>query len=283
MNAQVENLPRHLRKPDGHRRLRVRRIRRASGPGARAARLFPQARLRAGGAPQDPRHHHLPAGRLHLPDQRGSGFVRRRFRRRARPERLRFRDPRQQAGRVGARAGPEERRQADRRQGTDARPWPRRSSKGIGGCMLYIVDRYDDKGTIHDPDYEWIAGRRDEAERLRADLHRPSDPQPVRRQHGQVVGILRAPVQLPRNPLLRHQGRQDRPAVEGDDRAGRHGAHSAQRIERSEVADQRVPRQPTTARASSTSPASPTTSTRRWRRCARAASSSWTPRTPTST
>nr|MBP6535072.1 4-hydroxyphenylpyruvate dioxygenase [Arenimonas sp.] len=29
---------------------------------------------------------------------------------------------------------------------------------GIGGCMLYIVDRYDDKGTIHDPDYEWIEG-----------------------------------------------------------------------------------------------------------------------------
>ncbi len=30
--------------------------------------------------------------------------------------------------------------------------------KGIGGCMLYIVDRYDDIGTIHDPDYEWLPG-----------------------------------------------------------------------------------------------------------------------------
>ena len=28
--------------------------------------------------------------------------------------------------------------------------------KGIGGCMLYIVDRYDSSGTIHDPDYEWL-------------------------------------------------------------------------------------------------------------------------------
>jgi 4-hydroxyphenylpyruvate dioxygenase len=28
--------------------------------------------------------------------------------------------------------------------------------EGIGGCMLYIVDRYDEKGTIHDPDYEWL-------------------------------------------------------------------------------------------------------------------------------
>ena len=30
--------------------------------------------------------------------------------------------------------------------------------KGIGGCMLYIVDRYDDKGTIHDPDWMWLPG-----------------------------------------------------------------------------------------------------------------------------
>jgi len=30
--------------------------------------------------------------------------------------------------------------------------------KGIGDCMLYIVDRYDAKGTIHDPDWEWLPG-----------------------------------------------------------------------------------------------------------------------------
>ena len=30
--------------------------------------------------------------------------------------------------------------------------------KGIGGCMLYIVDRYDETGTIHDPDYEFLPG-----------------------------------------------------------------------------------------------------------------------------
>ncbi len=30
--------------------------------------------------------------------------------------------------------------------------------EGIGGCMLYIVDRYDEKGTIHDPDYAWLPG-----------------------------------------------------------------------------------------------------------------------------
>jgi 4-hydroxyphenylpyruvate dioxygenase len=30
--------------------------------------------------------------------------------------------------------------------------------KGIGDCMLYIVDRYDQAGTIHDPDYEILPG-----------------------------------------------------------------------------------------------------------------------------
>jgi 4-hydroxyphenylpyruvate dioxygenase len=30
--------------------------------------------------------------------------------------------------------------------------------KGIGDCMLYLVDRYDETGTIHDPDYEWLPG-----------------------------------------------------------------------------------------------------------------------------
>ncbi len=30
--------------------------------------------------------------------------------------------------------------------------------KGIGGCMLYLVDRYDEAGTIFDPDYEFLPG-----------------------------------------------------------------------------------------------------------------------------
>src|SRR5690606_26707628 len=30
--------------------------------------------------------------------------------------------------------------------------------KGIGCCMLYIVARYDDQGTIHDPDYAYLPG-----------------------------------------------------------------------------------------------------------------------------
>ena len=32
--------------------------------------------------------------------------------------------------------------------------------KGIGDCMLYLVDRYGTKGSIYDNDYEWVAGDR---------------------------------------------------------------------------------------------------------------------------
>ena len=28
--------------------------------------------------------------------------------------------------------------------------------KGIGDCMLYLVDRYGDKGSVYDNDYEWL-------------------------------------------------------------------------------------------------------------------------------
>ena len=40
----------------------------------------------------------------------------------------------------------------------DTRAVPAPAIKGIGDCMLYLVDRYDAKGTIHDPDYEYEAG-----------------------------------------------------------------------------------------------------------------------------
>src|SRR5262249_45603067 len=32
--------------------------------------------------------------------------------------------------------------------------------KGIGDCMLYLVDRYGAKGSIYDADYEWIVSDR---------------------------------------------------------------------------------------------------------------------------
>ena len=45
------------------------------------------------------------------------------------------------------------------------------------------------------------------------DLHRPPDAQRASRPHGRVGGVLRAALQLPRDPLLRHRGQADRAEV----------------------------------------------------------------------
>ncbi len=137
--------------------------------------------------------------------------------------------------------GAEERRRGVRRA--------RRTEQGGGRAgdqghrRLHALHRRPLRRAGHDPrpGLRIPARRGADAAGLRPDLHRPPDPQPLPRQHGQVGRLLRAAVQLPRDPLLRHQGRQDRPAVQGDDRAGRDGPDPAQRVVGPEVADQRIP------------------------------------------
>ena len=80
--------------------------------------------------------------------------------------------------------------------------------EGIGGSLIYLVDRYGER-TIYDVDFVPVA---DAAPARGAGLalidhltHNVS-----RGQHGQVGRLLRAPVQLPRDPLLRHRGQEDR-------------------------------------------------------------------------
>jgi 4-hydroxyphenylpyruvate dioxygenase len=90
--------------------------------------------------------------------------------------------------------------------------------EGIGGSALYLVDRYGERGSIYDAHFEYLDGV-DRHPGLRPDVHRSPDPQRLPGQHGQVGGLLRAPLQLPRDPLLRHQGRPYRPGVARHDRA----------------------------------------------------------------
>ena len=210
------------------------------------------------------------------------GQLRRRLRPPARSQRLRFRDPFPEAGQRRVRHRRQQRRRSDHRQG---RQQGRRRAGGEGHRRLHAVPGRPLRRQGFDVRRRLPAdaGRRPGSEGLRPDLHRPPHPQPLLRQHAEVVGLLRAAVQLPRDPLLRHQGRQDRPGVEGDDRAGRHRPHPAQRIAAIRSRRSTNTSTHTRARASSTSPASPTTSTRRWKRCARRASNSSTRRTPIST
>ena len=47
--------------------------------------------------------------------------------------------------------------------------------KGIGDSLIYLVDRYGDRGTIYDVDFEYPAGRRAQSAGRRPHLHRPPD------------------------------------------------------------------------------------------------------------
>ena len=85
-------------------------------------------------------------------------------------------------------------------------------------------------------------GRRGQSEGLRPDLHRPPDAQRASRPHEGVGRVLREPVQLPRDALLRHRRQADRPEIEGDDFALRQDPHPDQRIVGRQVADRRIPR-----------------------------------------
>ena len=102
---------------------------------------------------QDAADHRVPPERREFPGQRGSGFVRRRFRREARPQRLRLRDP-LHASRptrcckaVLGNGG----ETIDHKEASKAVDAP--VVKGIGDCMLYLVDRYGSAGSIYDGDY----------------------------------------------------------------------------------------------------------------------------------
>ena len=101
--------------------------------------------------------------------------------------------------------------------------------KGIGGMPLYLIDRYGDGTSIYDIDFKFIEGVDRHPKGHGLQDHRPPHAQRLPRPHGVLGGLLRADLQLPRDPLLRHQGRVHGTHVEGDDRARRQDPHSAQR------------------------------------------------------
>ena len=73
--------------------------------------------------------------------------------------------------------------------------------KGIGGSVLYFVDRYGAKGSAYDIEFEWLDVK-DPRPSGGALLHRSSHPQRPSRPHGCVDRLLRKAVQLPPDPLL---------------------------------------------------------------------------------
>ena len=126
------------------------------------------------------------------------------------------------------------------------------------------------------------ARRRAEPGRPRPDLHRPPDAQRAPRPHGRVGRVLRAAVQLPRDPLLRHRGPGHRRQEQGHDQPLRQDPHPDQRRRQREGRpDPGVPR-PLPRRGHPAHRAGLDRPVRHGRRAARAAASSCSTRsTPT--
>ena len=102
-------------------------------------------------------------------------------------------------------------------------------SRASAALHIYFVDRYGAKGSIYDVDFDWIGERDPKPDGRRPLLHRPPDAQRPSRAHGRVGRLLRAPLQLPPDPLLRHRGQADGPALAGDDQPRRQDPHPDQR------------------------------------------------------
>ena len=226
----------HLVRQSGrYRRLRVRRVRPSRA--REACRAVRAHGLRAGRQAQDQGHHGLAAGRHQLHPQRRAAVVRRAFRgdawavrgidglaRRARPARLRARG--------------EERRRALHRFGRHAGGAGHQGHRRVADVF---VDRYGAMGSPYDREFDWLGRVQPEARGRRLLLPRSPHAQRLSRQHGQVVRLLRQAVQLPPDPLLRHRGQADRPALARADQPLRPHPHSHQQVRRRQEPDRGVP------------------------------------------
>ena len=101
--------------------------------------------------------------------------------------------------------------------------------KGIGGSLLYFVDRYGAKGSAYDAEFEWLGAQKSAAGRRRAVLSRSPHPQRPSRPHGCLDRLLRKTVQLPADSLLRYRGPRLRPVLAGADQPRRQDPDSDQR------------------------------------------------------
>ena len=109
--------------------------------------------------------------------------------------------------------------------------------EGIGDSLIYLVDRYGERGTIYDVDFEYLPGVERQPkgvgltyiDHLTHNVHRGRMDEWAR--------VLRAALQFPRDPLLRHRGQAHRAEVQGDDQPVRQDPHPDQREHRRQVAD----------------------------------------------
>jgi hypothetical protein len=227
-----------LGQPDGHRRLRIHRVRRTRPRrDGRAVRTHGVHGNRA--APPQERAA-VPARRDQFHRQRRTRLLRPAICTAARAEHLRHCLSRA-LGEDGLRTGTRPRRlgvcgqhgpgrvehpghQGHRRQpDLSRRPLARQERRESGRHRQHRLLRCRVRG--HRPGLR----RQPEPARPRSDLHRPPHAQRTPRPHGRVGRLLRAAVQLSRGTLLRHRRPGHRREKQGDDQSLRQDPHPHQR------------------------------------------------------
>ena len=109
---------------------------------------------------------------------------------------------------------------------------------GIGGSLIYFVDRYGDR-SIYDVDFKPVTAQPLERagllqiDHLTHNVHRGN--------MDKWTGVLRKAVQLPRDPLLRHRRQEDRAVLARADESLRQDPHPDQRVAGRQVADRGIP------------------------------------------
>ncbi len=175
---------------------------------AALGRLFETHGLRRGRASSLEERHALPPGRRELHRQCRARILRAGLRPRPRAVGLRHGVPRRRRRlrlQARARAG----RQAVRRQGrTDGAEHPgHRGDRRLGHLSRRPLwtERLDLRRR-----FQAARRRRSRAQGRRPRRRRPPHPQRAARPHDGLGGLLRAALQLPRDPLLRHRRQADR-------------------------------------------------------------------------
>jgi len=100
--------------------------------------------------------------------------------------------------------------------------------KGIGGSLLYFVDRYGAKGSAYDLEFDWL-GARDARPPAPGCSISTTSPQRPSRPHGRLDRLLRKAVQLPPDPFLRYRRPRLRPVLARVDQPRRQDPDSDQR------------------------------------------------------
>ena len=115
--------------------------------------------------------------------------------------------------------------------------------KGIGGSLIYFVDKYGAMGSPYEREFDWLGAPDPKPEGVGFYYLDHLTHNVYRGNMDKWFDFYAKPVQLPPDPLLRHRGQAHRPALARAHLALRPHPHPHQRVRRRPQPDRGVPRE----------------------------------------